>query len=292
MIAPSSRHIYIFATVAFFLLSSQKAFALYPQAYTPAPADKHFYLLYYNHIDTDGQYSNGNKLANDTRAARRLALFRYAYYFDWADNRFLVNFGIPAGKATLEGTAIGNKQESSGIADPFVNGVFFFVNQPANKLWWALSQYIYFPLGDYENTRSINLGENRLKATTEVGVVKGWDNYFLNATANITLYGDNTEFGAGNATLAQDPLWGFEAHITRKLNANHQLSLGGLWQWQGESQLNGVNRNDDKQKSAVQLSYDYKIANNQKLAMFYKKDIAVENGFKVNQFSLRYHYVF
>ena len=292
MITQLSRNSFIFATVLPIFLFSQKASALYPQSYIPAPADKHFYLLYYNYIETDGQYSNGSKLTNDTKATTHLVLFRYAYYFDWHDKRFVVNFGIPTGKATLEGTAIGNKQESSGLADPFVNAGFFFVNQPENKLWWAVSEYIYFPMGDYDKTRKINLGENRLKAITELGVVKGWDNYFLNASANITLYGDNTESGTSNATLKQEPLLGFEAHITRILTANHQLSFGGLWQWRGETQLNGVDKNDDKKKSSLQLSYDYKIAKNQKLAMFYKKDIEVENGFKVNHFSLRYHYVF
>ena len=49
-------YLYAFLNLLVFLYCKH-VFALYPQAYVPAPADKHFFLVYYDHINTDGQYS-------------------------------------------------------------------------------------------------------------------------------------------------------------------------------------------------------------------------------------------
>ncbi len=123
-------------------------------------------------------------------------------------------------------------------------------------------------------------------------MVKGWGKTFLDVTANLTLHGDNTDFGATSAKRQQDILWGFETHLSRNLTKRCYVGVGALWQWGGESQVNGTDQDDEQRKTSLQIMLSHKMAPKHRLALYYKQDVEIENGFKMNTFSLRYNHVF
>lgn len=275
------------------LLYSSSSYALYPRAYIAAPAGTFLLASYYYQTDSNVLYSRGNKLNVDTKASSYIGILRPIYYFDWLGKRFAVNTLIGFGYGRLSGqAAIGEPFKSSRLADPVLHGGFFLINDPANKLWLGISEYLSLPLGEYDKNKAINLGENRYKGKTELGLAKGLGNFYLDITTSMTLYGDNTDFGSNSSQLEQDVLWGLETHITRNITSSSYLGLGGLWQWGGKRKLNAIKLDDKQNKFALQISFNHNLGHRHKFGFYYKKDLEVENGFKLDNFSLRYVYVF
>lgn len=275
------------------LLFCSDVYALYPRAYIAKPAGTLSLLSYYQIGDSDGRYANGDKLNIDMDVDAHIGILRPIYYFEWLDRVAVINASFLFGEASLKGSsAVGSKQVSRGIRDPIVHAGVFLINKPKDRFWLGISEYIVLPLGEYDNTSAINLGENRLTAKTELGLAKGLGMYHLDATLNMTIYGSNTNFGVNSGKLEQDNLWGFETHLSRNITNSSYLGLGALWEFGGESKLNGVARNDESQRRSVQISYSNRVAPNQSLTIFYKEDLEVENGFKFRTVSLRYGYAF
>lgn len=275
------------------LLFSSDVFALYPRAYIPAPAGTFLLVAYDQHGDSDGRYANGDKLNIDMDVDAHIGILRPVYYFKWLDRVAVINASFLFGEASLKGSSVvGDKQVSRGIGDPIVHAGVFLINKPRDRFWLGVSEYITLPLGEYDNTSAINLGENRLTGKTELGLAKGLGKYHLDVTLNVTIYGSNTNFSVNSGKLERDELWGFETHLSRNITNSSYLGLGAKWEFGGESQLNDVKRNDEPDTRSVQISYSNRIAPKHALAMYYKKDLEVENGFKANTFFLRYNYVF
>lgn len=272
---------------------SHTSFAIYPRDYIPAPAGTTALITYYNHADSTGRYSNGNKLAIDMTASTRVALIRPVHFFDWADTRMAINAIIPVGSASLKGNDVtGGSQTSSGMGDPIINFAVFLVNDPQNKIWFGISESLRLPAGDYDNTRSINLGANRVTGKTEFSLSKGIGTFILDITGSFTIHGANSNFSAGNLKMEQDILWAAETHLSHNLSKGSYLALGMLWKNGGETKRNGVVQNDEKRKTSLQVTYSNTLAPKNYLAVLYKQDLDVLNGFKFSQVSLRYSYIF
>jgi hypothetical protein len=99
------------------------------------------------------------------------------------------------------------------------------------------------PLGQYDDTRLVNIGTNRWFFKPSLGVSKALGPWTLEATAAATFYTDNTDFYGGK-TRSQDPLYSAQWHVIRSFRTGIWASLDGTFFTGGSTTIDNVARHD------------------------------------------------
>jgi|GEM_PF-5468218 len=55
--------------------------------------------------------------------------------------------------------------------DPLLGVVFWAINRPAEKRYFAITPHLSVPVGNYDKNKALNLGENRWKFGLNSGVI-------------------------------------------------------------------------------------------------------------------------
>ena len=152
-------------------------------------------------------------------------------------------------------TASLERGEMSGFGDPrFRFSVNLFgapalsVKEFANyqqDLIIGVSLQVSAPLGQYDNSKLLNLGNNRWSFRPELGISKAWGPWTVEVAPSVTFFTDNTDFFNGS-TFAQAPIYLVQGHIIYNFKSGAWMSLDGTYFTGGRTTLNGV-RGDNEQ---------------------------------------------
>jgi hypothetical protein len=167
----------------------------------------------------------------------------------------LVPYVWLSGSADFEGTTVA--RVVNGFANPLVRLSINLYGAPAMTLKefanykqnWIVgaSVRVSAPLGQYDDSRVVNIGLNRWSIRPEMGVSKAAGHWTLEIAGGATLYTDNKDF-IGGRTRSQDPLYSSQAHAIYSFPKGIWASLDGTYFTGGQSTLNGV-RTDDFQRN-------------------------------------------
>lgn len=127
---------------------------------------------------------------------------------------------------------------------------------------------VTLPLGDYNDTKLINLGGNRFVVRPQLGVLHQRYKWQFELTGSVFLYQTNDEFWNGN-TLKQDPLWFLQGHVIYSFKPGLWASISGGFAHGGRSSINGVDKTDDRRSRYVALSLGVPINRQQGLKFTY-----------------------
>jgi hypothetical protein len=121
-------------------------------------------------------------------------------------------------------------------------------------------------VGQYDETRVINLGTNRWSFKPELGVSKALGHWTLEGAAGVTLFTDNDDFFNGS-TRSQDPLYSLQAHVVYGFPRGIWGSLDGTYFTGGRTTVNGTLNNDLQQNWRVgaTLAFPVNVRNSIKL---------------------------
>jgi hypothetical protein len=103
----------------------------------------------------------------------------------------------------------------------------------------GVSLQVSAPLGQYDDNKLLNLGNNRWSFKPELGISKAWGSWTVELIPSATFYTDNTDFYNGS-TLAQTPIYALQTHIIYSFQSGIWLGLGGTYFTGGRTSLNGV----------------------------------------------------
>ncbi len=223
---------------------------LEPRSYVNTPVGLNFLIGGYAH--TEG------KLEFDPT----LPVADAKYHMDTVAVGFAHSFGI-AGKSakfdvivpysSFSGHAEVNGQqrfrEMSGYHDPLFRASVNFYGAPAltvkefanyhQDLLIGASLQVSAPLGQYDNTKLINLGNNRWSFKPQLGISKAWGSWTVEIAPGVTFYTDNTDFNRGN-TFEQSPLYSVQTHVVHGFANGIWLAADATYYSGGRTKLNGV----------------------------------------------------
>ena len=182
-------------------------------------------------------------------------------------------------KGLLDGTP--RTRDVWGLADPRVRLSVNFVGAPAlsGKEFLAYraahpvntvvgaALAVNLPLGEYDEDKLLNLGNNRFAVTPQLGAVHHRGHWSYELTGSVSLFTENREFLV-DQTREQDPLFALQAHVIYAPGPWF-ASLGAAYDWGGESRVEGVAKGDYRetlffglsagisidQRSSVQVTY-------------------------------------
>jgi hypothetical protein len=111
----------------------------------------------------------------------------------------------------------------------------------------GMSLQVSAPLGQYDNSKLLNLGNNRWSFKPGLGISKAWGPWTFEVVPSVTIFSDNTDFFGGN-TFAQAPIYAVQAHILYTFQSGVWMALDGIYFTGGHTTLNGV-KSDNEQRN-------------------------------------------
>ena len=127
-----------------------------------------------------------------------------------------------------------NERDVSGLDDPRLRFSMNFYGAPAltlkefagyrQDLIVGASLSVTPPVGQYDDTKLINLGNNRWSFKPELGISKAWGKLTVDILPSVTFYTDNTNFYYGR-TYAEAPLYAVQGHVIYGFSSGISVGL-------------------------------------------------------------------
>ena len=218
-----------------------------------------------------------------------LALVGYAYGFALADRAAMGAILLPMGRVSGDLTLAGKSvhQAASGFGDPTLEFTINLIGQPAQRNLADALRYqpgfsldlladLALPIGEYDSSRALNLGQNRWYGRVgapfvwQLGAWVPGQRTTIEALPAVWLFGNNNNYMG--QTLRTDPLFQLDAHLTRDFTDRFWGSLDAAWYNGGRAAINGV-QGSKLNNVALGLTLGYTINDNINLTFGYKSTI-------------------
>jgi len=194
--------------------------------------------------------------------------------------------GRLAGEVNVAGAAIG--QAARGFGDPTLELDVNLIGPEAQRSIPDVLRYtpgfsldlladLAFPIGEYDNTQALNIGQNRWYGRLGAPIV--WQlgawvpgrRTTLEFLPAVWLFGDNTDFVG--QTMETDPLFQIDGHLTRDFGAHLWGALDGTWYAGGQATVNGV-EGEALDNLGFGFTLGYQINDNLGLTAGYKSTVS------------------
>jgi hypothetical protein len=209
---------------------------------------------------------HGNVTANpsipleDAKLEIETVVFAFARSLDvWGRSG---KFDVVVPEAKLTGSALlagePRKRDVTGLIDPRFRFSVNLYGAPAMTLAEfpsyqqdviiGASLAVTAPLGQYDDSRLINLGNNRWSFKPELGVSKRVGQVTLELSGAGTFFTDNDQL-LGDRVLSQDPIYQVQGHLIHAFDNGVWVSLDATWFEGGKSSVDGVSNHDYQENS-------------------------------------------
>jgi hypothetical protein len=229
-----------------------------PRAYSNAPVGVNFAIAGY--VQTRGglEFPDAAQLTS-ARMKTSTAVFAYARTLDlWGmSGKFdaIVPYMDLSGTALYRGDPVERKVD--GLIDPRFRLSVNFHGAPAldlkdfrayrQDLIVGASLQVGVPLGQYDPSRLINIGNNRWSFKPELGVSKAIGAWTLEGKLAAAIFTDNDDFFGGRHR-SQDPIYSGQGNAIYSFANGVWASLDATYYAGGRTRLDGV-RGDDLQQN-------------------------------------------
>jgi hypothetical protein len=229
-----------------------------PRSYSNTPVGLNFLIA-------GALYSQG-KLAFDPDLSvadanfhSKTGLLAYIRSFDFAGQSAKFDVIVPASSFAAWGLVDGQPRERgmAGLGDPRFRVSVNLIGAPAlplkdfasyrQDLIVGVSLQVSAPLGQYDSSKLLNLGNNRWSVKPELGISKAIGPWTFEIAPSVTFFSDNTDFFGGN-NFAQAPFYAVQGHILYTFQSGAWIALDGVYFSGGHTSLNGV-KSDNEQRN-------------------------------------------
>jgi hypothetical protein len=197
----------------------------------------------------------------------------------------MVPVGHISGEVDVAGTR--ETQTARGFGDPTFEFCISLVGPPAQTNLVDVLRYepgfsldlladLSVPIGEYDNTRQLNLGQNRWYGRVGAPIV--WQigpwvpgrRTTLEFLPGLWIFGKNKDYLG--QTLSTEPLFQLDAHLSRDFTEHLWGALDGAWYKGGKASVDGV-AGEPLDNVALGFTLGYHINENLNLMVGYKSTI-------------------
>jgi len=287
-------------TVLAFAASHACCQEMEPRSYANTPVGLNFLIAGYG-------YAEG-KIAFDPTLPIVDAQFRsstealaYVRTFDFfgksAKFDVIVPYSSFSGQALVGGET--RVREIAGLGDPRFRVSMNFFGAPAltmkefasyrQDLIIGASVQVLVPLGQYDNSKLINLGNNRWSVRAELGLSKAIGPWTIEVAPSILYFTDNTDFNYGR-TLSQAPLYIVQGHLLYNFPSGVWLGLNGLYYSGGRTALDGLNSDNLQTNTRVGLTLAVPINRHNSVKFTASTDVSTRTGSEFSLYGVAWQY--
>ena len=229
-----------------------------PRAYSNAPVGVNFAIAGYAQTRGGLEFPDAAQLAN-AKMKTSTAVFAYARALDlWGmSGKFdaIVPYMDLSGTALYRGDPV--ERNVDGLIDPRFRLSVNFYGAPAlgmkefrqyrQDLIVGASLQVGVPLGQYDPSRLINIGNNRWSFKPELGLSKAVGAWTFEGKLAAAIFTDNNDFFGGKHR-SQDPIYSSQGNAIYSFANGVWASLDATYYAGGRTTLDGV-RGDDLQQN-------------------------------------------
>lgn len=263
---------------------------IFPGDYFPLAPDTTSVSLYAFDRDQAGPYANAAKLADGELDSRilTLRLARTAQVAGHTVSSVLVLpwFRSTASPAPLS-TYLGAPAE--GLADLRLGAAVWLINDRPTAHYLALNAFVIAPTGEYHADKLLNAGENRWKLVLGGGWQKDLTpKWLVELSPELAFYGDNDAYD-GHKRLSQRPSYALTGYLRHRATPTWHVFLGGQINAGGETELDGVDRNDPAGNRRIMAGMTWFLPGQQQIILRGARETSIDNGFRTErELALRY----
>ena len=267
---------------------SASAIDFNPGDWVAAPPGTSLFLGYYQFTSFKDFYVNGSKIPGDNKLDANIGIVRPVHYFKLGDYTALSQAILPFGKLEGKGDMSG-LGDATGISDLILSNAIWLKTGDTRHTNFGFAHYIWVPTGSYDKNEALNLGENRWKWTLATGLAQGLtDKLSIDLAADVTLFGDNNQYGPASKTLSEKPYYTAQVSLRYDVTSSTNVFVGYAYERGGEQSVDGVSQDNEQKKSRFYVGGSSWVMPSVQVQAYYGQDINVENGFKEeNRFHLR-----
>ena len=213
----------------------------------------------------------------------------YARTFSLLDRGSMIAVLLPMGRISGDVAALGTvfSESARGFGDPMLEFDINVIGPKAQKNFVDALRYepgfsvdlladLAFPIGEYDSSQPLNLGQNRWYGRVGAPVIWQLGAWVPGRRTTVEAIPGVWFFGANNdyvgQTLTTKPMFQLDAHVTRDLTEHLWASLDGAWYTGGKATVDGV-EGEALNNLAVGLTLGYQVNNNLNLMFSYKSTI-------------------
>jgi hypothetical protein len=221
--------------------------------------------------------------------AATTALVGYVRTFSLFDRGTTLALLVPVGHISAEVDVAGQRisQTARGFGDPTLELCINLIGPKAQMNLVDVLRYepgfsldliadLGVPIGEYDTSRSLNLGQNRwfgrlgAPIVWQIGPWVPGRRTTLEFLPGVWLFGNNKEYVG--QTLTTDPMFQVDAHLTRDFTERLWGALDGAWYKGGKATVDGV-EGKELNSAALGFTLGYQINDNLSLTVGYKSTI-------------------
>ncbi len=235
-----------------------------------------------------------------------VAIAGYAKMFPVWNKAAMLAVLVPMGRIEgdfLDTDGLLARQSSSGFGDPMVEFNMNLIGPPPIMNLPDMLRYepgfsldlivdVAFPLGQYDNTQGLNLGQNRWYGRIGAPIIWQLGPWIperrttLEILPSVWLFGDNDDFVGQN--LESDPTFELEAHLTRNFTPKFWGSFDATYTSSGDATIAGA-PSSGSDMTLVGFTLGYQLNDSMQLTIGYKSTLnndAASNDLQMSTFMI------
>jgi hypothetical protein len=261
---------------------------LEPRFLSPAPVGMNFAILSYGlstgnvvmdaALPLEGTVADVNSIA--ATYVRTIGILG-------TTGRFLA--AVPVATSTWSGELAGRDSSTTrtGLSDPLIaiavnflgnraqRGVEFARYRPRTVLGLSLRARV--PLGQYDSSKLFNLSTHRWMVSPRLGLAFYAGRFVFEGYAAVWFFTTNENFFGGN-TLAQDPLYGFQGHVSYTFRSGFWAAVSAGQSFGGQTALNGVKEDNAQENNRLGVTVAFPLNSQHALKAAFTSGITTRAG--------------
>jgi hypothetical protein len=288
------------ATIALLGITVAKAQDAEPRSYSNTPVGLNFLIAGYLYSDGKLAFDPNLSIA-DAKFHANTGLLAYVRSFDFAGQSAKFDVIVPASSFAAQGFVNGlpREREMSGLGDPRFRVSVNLIGAPAmsvkdfanyrQDLIVGVSLQVSAPFGQYDNSKLLNLGNNRWSFKPELGISKAVGPWTFELAPSVTFFTDNTDFFGGN-TFAQAPFYAVQGHILYTFQSGAWIALDGVYFSGGHTTLNGVKSDNEQRNTRAGFTVALPINRQNSLKLSASTGITTRTGSEFSAVGVAWQY--
>jgi hypothetical protein len=265
-------------TALLFLTAQAYAGEIEPRSYVNTPVGINFLLAGYSYSE-GGLSTVSSSPIKEADLTTHYGVLAYARSLDIWGKSGKIDVIMPY--ADLSGTAMVADQaverNVAGLTDPRFRFSVNFYGSPALSLQEftnyrqdviiGASIQVSAPLGQYDEERLVNLGNNRWFVKPDIGISKAWGDLVAEFSAGVFFFSDNDDFFGGRK-MEQEPVYTTQLHVTYNLGRGMWAALSGTYDYGGRTTVDGLENDDRQENSRVGATFAMPLNRNNSIKLF------------------------
>jgi hypothetical protein len=271
-----------------------------PRSYSNTPIGLNFLIGGYAYSEGKIAFDPDLAIANARFISNTEAL-AYVRSFDLGGQSAKFDAIVPASSFSAQALVNGlpAERQMSGLNDPRFRLSVNLFGAPAlsakdfasyhQDLIVGVSMQVSAPLGQYDDTKLLNLGFNRWSFKPELGFSKALGPWTFELAPSVTLFTDNKDFFGGN-TFSQAPIYAVQGHILYNFQSGIWVALDGIYFVGGHTALNGVKSDNEQANTRAGFTLALPVDRNNSLKLSASTGLTTRTGSEFTAVGVAWQY--